>query len=381
MPINSGPGGQRRLIFTGNVKTNLFNKYTPGSGVGALSTSVRRRLKRSASSSQGSMNAQGKYIHGNRCCSAELQSKTRTDNVAINQSLVLGNEFSQYVNSMNSTELLDTAHTATQATNNLVFGLRNSSVKFTSPIMKQEAIGFTSQCYNVGSDLNVDVQLSVSHDGQSNPNHTAEIQHDKAIAFIINHISNYIHNGKLLSEYGIAITGNVDSDYEYGWKITMKNVNIAPIVSFNIRQRVTIQVFVSNENDAGTPGPVYAIASLNGYSPLSIDPVGGLVDGNALLLNNGNGYDKGDDSTDTFDIVSNSDYFYITISMGTDNGINIKKVIITYNNHTNIFECNDEYYNPPDNTVGWIDADSIGEHPNNRYYTIYYDGSTTTPCD
>ena len=81
MPINSGPGGQRRLIFTGNVKTNLFNKYTPGSGVGALSTSVRRRLKRSASSSQGSMNAQGKYIHGHRCCSAELQSKTRNDNI------------------------------------------------------------------------------------------------------------------------------------------------------------------------------------------------------------------------------------------------------------------------------------------------------------
>lgn len=76
IPINSGPGGQRRLIFTGNVKTNLFNKYTPGSGVGGLNTSVRRRLKRSASSSQGSMNAQGQYIHGCRCCSAELQNKT-----------------------------------------------------------------------------------------------------------------------------------------------------------------------------------------------------------------------------------------------------------------------------------------------------------------
>ena len=75
MPANSGPGGQRRLIFTGNVETNLFNKYTPGSGVGALNTSVRRRLKRTATSSQGSMTNTGKYIPGQICCSAELQIK------------------------------------------------------------------------------------------------------------------------------------------------------------------------------------------------------------------------------------------------------------------------------------------------------------------
>jgi len=311
-----------------------------------------------------------------------------------NQSLVLGSEFSGYVSSINPSSLLDAAHTATPATNNLVFGLRNSSVKFTSPIMKQLANGLTSQCYNDGNDLIVNVHLSVSHDAPSNPNHTAEIQHDKVIAFIINHIGNYIHNGKLLSEYGIAITGNVDSDFEYGWKITMKNVNegnnegcpnrvcssptVTPPPS---SQPVTIQVFVSTENDADTPGPVYAIASLNGYSPLHIKGNGSIYN-NRLSLNNGNGYGKGDDSTDTFNIVSSSRYFYITLNMGTDNGINIKKVIITYNNHTNIFECNDEYYNPPDNTVGWIDADSIGEHPNNRYYTIYYDGTTpTTQCD
>ena len=42
------PGGQRRLIFTGNVKTSLFNKYTPGSGVGGLNASVRRNKYRRA---------------------------------------------------------------------------------------------------------------------------------------------------------------------------------------------------------------------------------------------------------------------------------------------------------------------------------------------
>ena len=310
-----------------------------------------------------------------------------------NQSLVLGSEFNGYVSSINSSSLLEAAHTATQATNNLVFGLRNSSVKFTSPIMKQEAIGLTSQCYNDGNDLKVSVQLSVSHEGLPNPNHTTEIQHDKAIAFIKKHIGNYKHKDIALSEYNIAITGKVDPDYEYGWKITMKNVNeeegcpgnrvcspptVTPPPS---SQPVTIQVFVSNENYADTDGPVYAIASLNGYSPLHIKGNESIYN-NRLSLNNGNGYGKGDYSTDTFNIVSSSRYFYITLNMGTDNGINIKKVIITYNNHTNIFECNDEYYNPPDNTVGWIDADSIGEHPNNRYYTIYYDGTTpTTQCD
>lgn len=52
MPDNinkTGGGGVRRLIFTGNVKTTLFNKYTPGSGVGALNRSVRRALVRKAS--------------------------------------------------------------------------------------------------------------------------------------------------------------------------------------------------------------------------------------------------------------------------------------------------------------------------------------------
>ena len=42
-------GGVRRLIFMGNVKTTLFNKYTPGSGVGGLNRSVRRALVRKAS--------------------------------------------------------------------------------------------------------------------------------------------------------------------------------------------------------------------------------------------------------------------------------------------------------------------------------------------
>ena len=50
MPENNinktGGGGARRLIFTGNVKTTLFNKYTPGSGVGALNRSVSSQTLR-----------------------------------------------------------------------------------------------------------------------------------------------------------------------------------------------------------------------------------------------------------------------------------------------------------------------------------------------
>ena len=46
------PGGQRRLIFTGNVKTNFVNKYKPGSGIGGLNASVRRtKYRRAATTS------------------------------------------------------------------------------------------------------------------------------------------------------------------------------------------------------------------------------------------------------------------------------------------------------------------------------------------
>ena len=74
------PGGQRRLIFTGNVKTNLFNKYTAGSNVGGLNTSVRRALKRRAVSAAGTMNAQGQFTPQAPCCAPELQSRMRDNN-------------------------------------------------------------------------------------------------------------------------------------------------------------------------------------------------------------------------------------------------------------------------------------------------------------
>ena len=73
-------GGQRRLIFTGNVKTNLFNKYTAGSNVGGLNTSVRRALKRKAVSAAGTMNAQGQFTPQSPCCAPELQSRMRDNN-------------------------------------------------------------------------------------------------------------------------------------------------------------------------------------------------------------------------------------------------------------------------------------------------------------
>jgi len=64
------PGGQRRLIFSGNVRTNLFNTYTPGSGVGALNISARRALKRKAALSPGKLDSNGKLISSERnyCC-------------------------------------------------------------------------------------------------------------------------------------------------------------------------------------------------------------------------------------------------------------------------------------------------------------------------
>tara|TARA_A100001015_G_C14556619_1_gene543651 strand:+ start:290 stop:505 length:216 start_codon:yes stop_codon:yes gene_type:complete len=54
------------LIFTGNVPADVNNSYTPGSGVGAVNASVRRALKRKASSTNNTDN--------NRPCCPEIQS-------------------------------------------------------------------------------------------------------------------------------------------------------------------------------------------------------------------------------------------------------------------------------------------------------------------
>ena len=85
-------GGQRRLLFTGNVKTNLVNKYTSGAGVGAVSTSSRRALKRRATSSAGTLDSKGNLIPGKPCCSVELERKPKAT-----AHLMLGSIFSGFV--------------------------------------------------------------------------------------------------------------------------------------------------------------------------------------------------------------------------------------------------------------------------------------------
>ena len=53
MPTNSG--GVRRLIFVNNTRTNYESKYVPGSSIGSYNTSVRRALKRRATSQAGKL--------------------------------------------------------------------------------------------------------------------------------------------------------------------------------------------------------------------------------------------------------------------------------------------------------------------------------------
>jgi hypothetical protein len=65
-------GAVRRLIFT-NQKPGNNNHYVPGSGVGGLNISVRRHLKRVATSPQG---ANGMYNPVGKlpCCPELLQN-------------------------------------------------------------------------------------------------------------------------------------------------------------------------------------------------------------------------------------------------------------------------------------------------------------------
>jgi hypothetical protein len=66
MPTRNG--GVRRLIFVNNAKTSYENKYVAGSGIGACCISVRRVLKRKATSRAGTMDNPG----GCPCIPAEL---------------------------------------------------------------------------------------------------------------------------------------------------------------------------------------------------------------------------------------------------------------------------------------------------------------------
>jgi hypothetical protein len=65
-------GAVRRLIFT-NQRPGNNNHYVPGSGVGGLNISVRRHLKRFATSPQG---ANGMYSPAGKtpCCPELLQN-------------------------------------------------------------------------------------------------------------------------------------------------------------------------------------------------------------------------------------------------------------------------------------------------------------------
>ena len=66
-------GGVRRLIFTNQKSVDNQNHYVPGSGVGGRNISVRRHLKRFATSPQG---ANGMYNPAGKmpCCSELLQN-------------------------------------------------------------------------------------------------------------------------------------------------------------------------------------------------------------------------------------------------------------------------------------------------------------------
>lgn len=66
-------GAVRRLIFTNQKVGFNYNHYVPGSGVGSLNISVRRHLKRFATSPQGlngTYNPAGKIP----CCPELLQN-------------------------------------------------------------------------------------------------------------------------------------------------------------------------------------------------------------------------------------------------------------------------------------------------------------------
>jgi hypothetical protein len=68
-------GGVHRLIFTNQKSVDNQNHYVPGSGVGGRNISVRRHLKRFATSPQlTNVNGIYKLIRKAPCCAELLQN-------------------------------------------------------------------------------------------------------------------------------------------------------------------------------------------------------------------------------------------------------------------------------------------------------------------
>ena len=136
-------------------------------------------------------------------------------------------------------------------------------------------------------------------------------------------------------------------------------------------QSVTIQLTVSDMTYADTDGPIKLQLYNDSSQVMNIyDNNNNGIPNNTLSLNSGGGYDQGDSSTDQFYIQTNVTNFDVKLFMGTNNGVNIKKITITYIGPDNIFEEIDPNNPPAFNTVGWLDADETDNSPPVRWYYI-----------
>jgi len=141
---------------------------------------------------------------------------------------------------------------------------------------------------------------------------------------------------------------------------------------------VSIEIDVSDIKDANTKGPLYmevysAFIDKNGHwNKNTLLPISGNdnITENKLTLNNGGGYDKNSNSIDTFNFNKTVGTFYIRLTTGTTDGINIKRVRITYKDVPISFALIDNSTEDnKENRVGWLDNDDVN-HPSSRWYFI-----------
>ena len=311
------PAGQRRLIFTGNVNTNLFNKYTAGANVGGLNASVRRALKRRAVSAAGTMNAQGQFTAGKACCSHEIDN-VPIDNVDgptmnITSSTVgvtsysITNDTSIILTFISSKATTDFTESDITVKNGELSTFTGSGTDYTATFTPS---AYYSTCF-------IQVAPNTFHDAYGNPNQASNT---------FNWTQNTINNLPLtinvysdtfsslyFSPFNYSASGSSQSSLQY--ESLGSNIDYLPIVSG-----------VMNFRTGNDSSSLYSIYISNPYG-YDVDIVtigagaGGASSWDANPENAGGGGGGGNIQITTFSNM-NSGTYYIQVGKGGDKGTN-----------------------------------------------------------
>ena len=427
------PAGQRRLIFTGNVNTNLFNKYTAGATVGGLNASVRRALKRRAVSAAGTMNAQGQFFPGKACCSAEIENvpidtvpidndSTRqvepepepqapTDinlnNESIDENAAIGYTIGEFTTSSDDNDTGSFTYELIDGTGTDKVTIDGNKLQ-SAVLFNYEAISSFDITVKSTNDSGLSVSKSFTitvNDINEPPTNLTlsqnSVDEDVAIGTEIGTFTTtdpdnsntftytFTQDSDTFEIEGDKLKTKAFLDYETTQNYTIKvnsndganDISRDFTIYVNEPEQFTVTFNLSVTNSQGTAdsgGPIFLeLYDISKTTPIDIFGNDSITD-NKLKLNNGLPFKQDSNYSDTFSIQNNLSEFYVKLSSGTADGLNFDNVTINYNDNTYSFTTvdNDNFgteennYTGTDNTVGWLDTPPSAAGPKNRWYIV-----------